>query len=213
MTRSALREHLVDVAGVDDLAEGEVVAEVGMDWRRAGIERGLLFGDGRQLFPVDEDFLGGVLGLGARSRHDHRHRLAGPAGAVDGHGILRRRFHAGKAGERADPGAGAEFREFGARHDEMDARRALRLRRIDGKNSGVGERAPHEGGVEHAREREVVGVAAAAGDGALGPVAGEGAADVAVGFAEQGVEGLVAHGRPPFARASSVVATASTMAW
>ena len=44
-----LGEHVVDVAGVDHLAEGQVVAEVGVDRRRAGIERGLLFGDGRQL--------------------------------------------------------------------------------------------------------------------------------------------------------------------
>ena len=50
---------------------------------------------------------------------------------------------------------------------------------------GVGERAAHEGGVQHARQREVVGVAAAAGHGALGAGARQGAADVAVGSAEE----------------------------
>ena len=46
-------ERRVDVAGVDHLAEGQVVAELGVDRRRAGIERGLLLGDGRQLLPFD----------------------------------------------------------------------------------------------------------------------------------------------------------------
>ena len=82
-------EGRLGVAVVDDLAVGEVVAELGVDRGRAGIERPLLVGDRRQLLPLDGDALGCVLGLGARRRHHQHHRLAHPAGAVHGHRILR----------------------------------------------------------------------------------------------------------------------------
>ena len=110
-----------------------------------------------------------------------------PAGAVDRHRILRRRLHAGEAGQRADPGAGAHLGEFGAGHDlRRTPGCAPGLARVDGEDLGMGERAAHERGMQHARQREVVGVAAAPGDGALGAGARERAADVAVRPVERG---------------------------
>ena len=117
-----LGEHGLDIAGVDGLAVGQVVAELGMDHRALGIERGLFVGNRRQLLPVDDDALGRVLGLRARLRNDEDHRLAHPARTVDGHGVLRRRLHAGEAGERADPRACHPLGQLCAGHDEGYAR-------------------------------------------------------------------------------------------
>ena len=83
----------------------------------------------------------------------------------------------------------------------------------------VGVRAAHEGGVQHARQRDVVGVAAAPGHGALGAGARQGAADVAVGPVERGAERCLSDivldiGVSSSSSAlASVVSTASTMAW
>ncbi len=213
-----LGEGRVDGAGVDGLAEGEVVAELGMQHGRLGIERGGLVGDGRQLLPFNLDELGGVLGLGAGAGDDHGDRLADPAGAIHRQRILRRRLHAGEAGQRADPGAGDELGQLGAGHDEGDARLAPGLARVDGEDLGVGERAAQECGMQHARQREIVGIAAAAGHRALGAGSRQRAADVAVRPVERGAEDFVGHScLPPRQRCSSrlvsVVSMASTMAW
>jgi hypothetical protein len=146
MTRSALEK-----AGVDALAEGEVVAELGMQHGRLGVERRFLVGDRRQLLPFDLNALGRVLGLGACAGDDHGDRLADPAGAIDGKRILRRGFHAGEAGQRSDPWTGDEFRKIGARHDEGDTGLALGLAWVDGQDFRVGERAAQECGMQHAR--------------------------------------------------------------
>ena len=93
-----------------------------------------------------------------------------------------------------------------------------RLGRVDAHDPGVGVRAAHESGVQHARQRDVVGVAAAPGHGARGAGARQGAPDVAVGPVEIGAQRVVGdrvgHGDQLFfRRAASVVSTASTMAW
>ena len=48
--------------------------------------------------------LAAVLGLGARARDHGADRLAGPAGAVDRDGVLRRRLEALEMRQHADPG-------------------------------------------------------------------------------------------------------------
>src|SRR5262245_13483619 len=96
-------------ARLDALAKGEIVAEFGMQSRGMALERGALVGDRWQLLPIDADQLGGVLRPGAGICDHDGDGLARPAGAVDRHGVLRRRLHARKAAERADPWSGAEF--------------------------------------------------------------------------------------------------------
>ena len=98
--------------------------------------------------------------------------------------ILRRRLHAGKAGERADPGAGASLASSAPVMTSATPGWRLASAASMRDDPGVGEGAAHEGGVQHARQREVVGVAAAPGHGALGAGARQGAADVAVGLGE-----------------------------
>ena len=129
------------IAGDEHALEGEIVAELGMDHRRAGIERGLGIGDRGQLLVADLDQLAGVLGLRARARHHGADRLALPAGPLDRERVLRRRLDAFEMGEHADPGRD-HLGELGAGDDGDDARRLLRRRRVDLRDAGMacGER-------------------------------------------------------------------------
>ena len=77
-------------------------------------------------------------------------------------------FMPGKQVSVPTHGADAELGQLRPRHDQGDARLAARLARVDRHDPGVGEGAAHERGVQHARQGDVVGVAAAAGHGALG---------------------------------------------
>ena len=117
-------ERLVDLADVELALEGEVVAEFRMDDRRAGVERGLRVGDGRQFLVLDLDQLGGVFGQRARARDDGADGLALPAGALDRDRILRRRLDALEMREHADPRR-HHRRKVRARDDRDDARRFL----------------------------------------------------------------------------------------
>ncbi len=101
--RVGLGQSLVDLTGIEHALKCQIVAKLGMDHRRLGIERGFRIGDARQYFVVHPDQRAGVLGLGARARHDRADRLALPAGAFHGDGILRRRLDAFEMGEHADP--------------------------------------------------------------------------------------------------------------
>ncbi len=128
--RVGFGKSLVGVAGGMDALEREIVAEVGMDHRRAGIERGLGVGDGRQGSVVDRHQFAGVFGLGAAARHHGANRLALPAGAVDRDGVLRRRLDTFEVGEHADPGRD-DFRQLRAGDDCNDPGRGLRLVGVD----------------------------------------------------------------------------------
>ena len=56
---------LVGFAGIEHALEGEIVAKLGMDHRRFGIERRFRVGDAGQHFVVHVDQRAGVLGFGA----------------------------------------------------------------------------------------------------------------------------------------------------
>jgi hypothetical protein len=94
---------LVGIAGRERALEGEIVAKLGMDHRGRGIERGFRIGDGGERFVIDGDERAGVFGFGARAGNDGTDRLPLPAGAVDGDGVLRRRFQALQVRQHADP--------------------------------------------------------------------------------------------------------------
>ena len=95
-------------------------------------------------------------------------------------GVLRRRLHAGEAGQRADPGAGDKLASS-APVMTSATWLALGLARVDGDDPGVSERAAQKCGMQHARQRDIIGVAAAPGDGALCAGSRERAADVLFG--------------------------------
>ncbi len=115
-------------ASVDHLAEGNIVAEIRMQHGRLRVERGFLVRNRGQLLPLNFHKLGGVLREGARLRHHHHDRLTVPTCPIHGHRILRGRFHAGKAGQRAHPGRRAHLCNIGSGHHLDHARRLATLR-------------------------------------------------------------------------------------
>ena len=82
-------EGVVHLAGLVDALEAEVVAELGVDHRRGGQERGFHVDHGRERLVVDADMRDGILGRGAAFRHDGGDRLADPGGALERQGKLR----------------------------------------------------------------------------------------------------------------------------
>ena len=135
--RIGILEALVGIAGDEHALEGEIVAELGVNHRRARIERGLGVGDRRQLLVADLDQLAPILCFGAAARDHRAYRLALPAGALDRDRMLRRRFDALEVGEDADPGRD-HFGQFRAGDHRNDARRRLRRRRRDRGDARVG---------------------------------------------------------------------------
>ena len=85
-------KRFIGIAGGMGALEGEIVAELGMDHRRRFIERGFGVGDGGQRLVVDLHQRAAVFRFRARARYHGAHRLALPAGAIDGDGVLWRRF-------------------------------------------------------------------------------------------------------------------------
>ena len=189
-TRSALAKAASDVAGVDDLAEGEVVAELGVDHRRAGIERRLLVRHRRQLLPVDGDALGRILGLGARRATTSTTGSPTQQARSTAIGYCGADFMPGK--QVSVPTHGPVTRLASSAPVMTSATPGWRLASVVSMlhDPGVRMRAAHEGGVQHARQRDVVGVAAAPGHGPRGAGARQGAADVAVGPVEIGCRAL-----------------------
>ena len=207
-------EALVGIARDMHALEGEVVAELGMDHRRLRIERGLRIGDGRELFVVDLDQLAAVLGLGAGARHHGADRFAGPAGAVDRDGVLRRGLDALEMRQHADPGRD-DLRKLRAGDDGDHAGRLLRRIRVDAFDLRVRVRRAHERHMRHARQHHVADILRAAlhQPRHIGPR--HRAADIGVRPVERGEDGRGVvddfHVCPP-ARCFATASMASTMA-
>ena len=159
--RIGFGKAFVGIAGVQNPLEGEIVAKLGMDHRRLGIERGFRVRHGGEHLVVDADQRASVLGFGAAAGDDGAHRFALPAGALDGDGVLRRRFDAFEVCEHADPRRD-HFGQLGAGDDRDHARRLFRLGRRDVFDPRVRMRRAHEGDMGHARQRDVADILAAA---------------------------------------------------
>ena len=155
-----LGKSLVWLTGIEHALEGEIVAKLAMDDRRLGVERRFRIGHAGQRFVVHVDQRASVFGFGAAARHDSAHRLALPAGAIDGDGVLRRRFDALEMGEHADPRRN-HFGELGARDDRNHTGGALRFRRFDIFDAGMRVRRAHESDMHHARQHDVGDILAA----------------------------------------------------
>jgi hypothetical protein len=130
-----------------------------MDDRCAGCDRLQLIADRRQGLPFDGDKLGRVLGFGAAFGHHDGSRLALPDRAVRCQQALRRRpvpwpVHR-HANERLAP-----WIDLGGSEDGGNAGGALRGRRVDRNKPGVRMWAAHEAGVQHARDFDVIDIAA-----------------------------------------------------
>ena len=129
----------VDAAGIEAAAKALVVAELGVDQGRAGVERGAHLGRCGQGFPFDLQILQRVFGLCAGLGYHRHHRLALPAGAVDGQRILGCRFHAGQMAQRGDPGF-ADGSDFSAVEDAQHARHHAGKAALDADDAAMRDR-------------------------------------------------------------------------
>ena len=109
------------------------------------------------------DKLGGVLGLRPAVGDDHRDGLALPDGAVRGQQPLRRGAMARPMQRDADERLAARV-DVGRGQHRGDARRLLCRFDVDRNDFCVRVRAAHEAGVQHARQLDVVDVAAVAAE-------------------------------------------------
>ena len=197
------------VEGLDDdavgVGEGGVdvaprlagpVMDVGLRLRPhdgpVGVE-GLLDGGDRRERPVlDLDQLAGVLRHPAGVGHHDGHRIADVTDPVDGQRPERGVVDAGQ-GQGPEERIGAA-RQVGAGQDQMHAGEGPGGVEVDGADLGVGGGAAEEGGVEHAGDRDVVDVAAGAGQEPLVLDAPDPGSDEAPG------DGFTHGGPPPVRR-------------
>ena len=167
----------VHPAGVQAAGKAEVVAQLRVDDGCCGVQRGVHVQRGGQGFPFDLDVLQGVLRLGAGVGHHSHHRLTLPAGAVNGHGVLRRRFDARQMGERSDPGL-AHLRKVGpVVHREHAGHHAGKVALYAG-DAGVRHRRAPKHHVGHARQFNIVYILATPFGQAFDILPRQGLADV-----------------------------------
>ena len=103
----------------------------------------------RQLLVVDHHQLGGILGHISIDGDDRGNRLALIPHLVEGENVLgsldvTRQCRSGDEGPAENVGVATG----GHRHHSVELER---FRRVDAQDPGVGERAPHERHVQHAR--------------------------------------------------------------
>jgi hypothetical protein len=209
--RIGAREGVVEGADVDGAGEAEIVAELGLDHRRAGRQRRLRVGHRRQRLPLDHDLGERILRQSAAVGDDRRHGLALPAGPLGCQRMLRRRFHSLQMREHADP-RGVKPGEVGGGDDAHHARQPRGQRRVDAPDARMGMRTAQKSGMHQPRRAQVIDIGAAPLQQPLGIRARHRAADIAVGPIEEG-QRLVAHPADLPRRARQVASTASTIAW
>ena len=139
-----------------------------MQQRRAGSVGRERIGDGRQRRIVDLDQFGRVARLLRRLRHDQGHRVADIAhafGLEDGAAGIG---HGGPAGPRHIHLAGQRRQAVGRRvmpgQHRQHARGRRRPRRFEAADAGVGVWAAQDDAMGLARQVDIVGEAARAGD-------------------------------------------------
>ena len=153
----------VDVAGLEAAAHEHVVGRLLVDHRgAAGSARRARVDDRRQRIAVEDDEVGGVLGEVAVGGDDRGDRLAVEADPVAG----EERLGGLDVGAQRRPRPQLAARDLGivAGHHRDHARRGPRGVGVDAADAPVGERAAHEGDVEHSGETQVADIATATGE-------------------------------------------------
>ena len=150
---------------LDDVGR-DVVAQLVIDQRGAGGEGGRRGGDDGQGLVVHLDEVARVLGERARFGHHGRDHLTDVADLRDGQGVAHAVAHGGARDGARHAGRPRLLNvgDVGSRHDREHAGQGQSSRGVDASHAGVGVRAPHHGGVRHARHLEVVDEGAAAGE-------------------------------------------------
>ena len=212
-----LRKGLVHAARVQAAGEAQVVAQLGVNHRGAGVEGGFHVDHRRQQLPLDLQVLQRVFGLGAGVGHDGHHRFALPVRALHRQRVLRGRFHVGQVAQGGDPRL-ANFGQHGAVCHQQHAGHAARKVSLDAGDAAVRHWAAPVHHMGHARQLDVVDVTAlalhqAARAGALRAVAD--VARVLRQVVQGGVLGVDhgAHAAASWWRWANTSHTASTMAW
>ena len=145
----------IQVAGFELDIDQDVVAPFVMNERRHFLQRIRHGHDRRQRLEIDLDQRRNVLGFRARRSKRHRNRLADVAHFADGKDRPIGRLEARQLRRRAHLADAAEV--LGDINAVLEP---LRLAHRD--DAGVGMGAAHEGGVQHARQRDVGAELAAA---------------------------------------------------
>jgi hypothetical protein len=151
------------VAPLDDPVEGQVARRFRVQLWRAVRGRLVRVNHGWQRFVVDVDQLERVVRLIVRFSHDDGDGVADVADDVDRDGAVRGDV---QPGIRQEPGAGNALQPglgVGPGEDGHHARRAAGAAGIEAANPGVSVGTPQNRRMEHARKREIGGVAGRAG--------------------------------------------------
>ena len=144
------REGRIHVARLDSTLERQVVAEIWVDHRSCGVERGLHVDDGDQFFERNLDQCHRIFGLGAGLRDNGNYRLTLPARAVHRQRVLGRRFQTLQVGQHTDPGR-AMLRHLGAGDNAHHAGAPLRRRHVDRSDRRMGIGTAQEGDMHQTR--------------------------------------------------------------
>ena len=186
----------------------EIAGRLGMDLRRIWLKRLREVDVSRQDIVVDLDGLGRVLGLLLAIGHDHGHRVADIAHRIDRHHGMRRGFVRLAVlvldNPAADQAAYLGIGQVLAGEDRHDTRHLRGICRLDTLDFGMRMRRAQEVSVGGARQRQIVDVAACAGEEALVFLAGDARTD----------SGWGVHGYTPAAfMAGAAARMALTMLW
>ncbi len=148
------REGPVHVALGAPCLEEHVGVVLGVEPRRAGIERGVHVGHRGQRIVLDLDERAAVHGGVGRGAGHHRHRLADESDAGGGQRGPGGRGEAGRLEARLERRHQAI--EVASGQHQLHAGHGAPGRNVHGAQLGVGVWAPHEGGVQQAGQRDVV---------------------------------------------------------
>ena len=187
---------------------GDIAAQIVVHQRRTGLERFFEIDDGRQLLDLDGDIGECILGNVAAGGNDNGQRFADIAHLVLGEtGVRAQIEHDAVDGRRRHQQRSRlpEVAEIERGIGGNDAVVSQRRRHIDRNQLAVRDRTAQQGGVEHARNFDVVDEQRLAGEELPVLVAADWSAEIA-GF--QGAH-FAAHVRIRSAASS----TASTMCW
>ena len=203
-------EGLVDLALVEAAAVDHVVTQLLVDQRRPGTHRGFGIHDGRQRLVLDLHEVTRVLGDVAVGGGDGHDGLADVPDLVEGQRVLQGGLHPDVVGENPTPRVAQPRRLVGG-EDGDDPGQRERPAHAHVTDARVRVRAPHERGVDHPWQVEVVDEPALPGEQAAVFHPLHGSADRARPRARRRHQRAASRGGAARSRAAAA-STASTIA-
>ncbi len=174
-----MREGRFGRGGIAEMrVDEEIVRRFVVKLGRTRRERRFAVDDERQHLVIDAHRFGRIPGLGLGLGNDHRHRLAHMARALAGEQLMRADEDVARRAAARRGQLHVEFRrrhrivrdrlepigaDIGACEDTEHTRHATRFICVDTPNARMRMRRADEGGEDLARDMEIVGIAAVAG--------------------------------------------------